>query len=134
MLGVESEIGTYAGSSYGTTDVMQCLDANNPAVYCMAKISPVNGVAYDANEGLLMGMPSSGYAAIRNIFQNSAPQPSLYTTRLSICFGILWLGYKTGCAGGVINTGITNYNGGGNPNYLSDVLDRVTNPGNYYNS
>lgn len=131
MLGVETKIGVYAGSRNGKKDVMQCLDAENPAVYCMAKIKPRNGTSYDANEGLSYGMTSSGYQGLKNIFTSNTPQPSKCSAALSICFGILWLGYKTALKGSV-TAGITAYNGGGNPAYLSEVKAVNSDPKTYF--
>lgn len=131
MLAVETKLGVYAGSRNGKVDIMQCLDAENPAVYCMAKIKPSNGISYDANEGLSYGMISGGYKGLRNIFSSSIPQSSKCSAALSICFGILWLGYKTAVAGS-ITKGITNYNGGGNANYLSEVKTCNSDPRSYF--
>lgn len=131
MLAVETKVGTYDGSRNGKTDVMQCLDKDNPAVYCMAKIKPTNGVSYDANEGLTLGMTSAGYTAVRNIFNGSTPSSSLYTTRLSICFGILWLGYKTALKGST-KDGVIAYNGGGDANYWTKITSCLDNPAKFF--
>jgi len=134
MIGVETKMGTYAGGKgNGLLDVMQDLDGRNPSVYCMAKIAPVNGVGYDPNEGLSLGMITTGYPAVKNIFVGSpkVPSPGLVNPRLSLCFGILWLGYKTAHAGS-IDTGVTDYNGGGDPNYLTKVKSIVSNPQNIF--
>jgi hypothetical protein len=132
MLAVETKVGTYDGSHHGTTDVIQCLDKANPAVYCMAKIKPSNGVAYDANEGLTKGMKSGGYKAIRDIFSGSTPQPSEYNSTLSLCFGILWLGYKTALKGST-KEGVIAYNGGGDSNYWKKVSSCLDDPASYLN-
>ncbi len=131
MLSVETKIGVYAGTRNGKVDVMQCLDAENPAVYCMAKIKPSNGTSYDSNEGLSYGMQSSGYKGLRNIFSSGKPQASKCSSNLSICFGILWLGYKTAWKGS-ITAGIKYYNGLGNASYLSDVKTVNSNPKAYF--
>lgn len=133
MIGVESRMGTYDGGHNGKTDVMQCLESWDPSVYCMAKIKPSNGVSYDANEGLSYGMLKNGYTAVRNIFSGSTPQSSKYNTTLSICFGILWLGYKTAVKGS-IKEGVIAYNGGGNPNYWQEITACIENPAKYLNS
>jgi len=133
ILAVESKMGTIAGSRYGTTDVMQCLDGDNPAIYCMAKIQPSNSVSYDPYEGSAYGL-KNGFKALKNIFTNQtkgSPIPSCYNPTLSICFGILWLGFKTARAGN-IRTGVYNYNGGGDPKYLEKVDAILANPQNIF--
>lgn len=130
MIGVESTMGT-STTNNATKDVMQCLNKLDPAVYCMAKIAPSNGVAYDKNEGLSYGMKSSGYKAIQNIFNGSVPDASIASSRLGICFGILWLGYKTAVAGSK-KQGIINYNGGGDPNYWTKVSSCYANPKTFF--
>lgn len=130
MIGVESKLGTYDGSHHGKTDVLQCLDKDNPAVYCIAKIAPSNGVAYDEYEGLNKGMIKEGYQAVKNIFNGSKPDATQVNSRLSICFGILWLGYKTAVAG-TIKKGVIAYNGGGDPQYWEHVMECHNNPASY---
>lgn len=130
MLAVETKVGTYDGSRHGKTDVMQCLDAENPAVYCMAKIKPTNGTPYDINEGLTKGMLSGGYEAVRDLFSGSTPVATRYKPRISICFGILWLGYKTAIKG-TIKDGVIAYNGGGDSNYWNKITSCINDPAKF---
>lgn len=130
MIAVESSMGTNSGGlTHAELDVMQCFDARNPAVYCMAKIEPKNDVSYDANEGIVRGMRKDGYRAVRNIFVEDELKWNLITPRLSICFGILWLGYKTSIAGN-IKDGVLRYNS--NEEYLTKVEECVKNPKRFF--
>ncbi len=127
MIAVETKLGTYEGSRHGTTDIMQCLDKDNPSVYCMAKIAPTNGVPYSSAEGLSYGMKSAGYTFVRNIFSGSTPSSSKYSSFISLCSGILWLGYKTAVKGS-LQDGVIAYNGGGDPDYWDKVYSCYLNP------
>lgn len=132
VMAVESKIGIGSGTN-ASTDVMQCLESYDPAVYCMAKIEPSNGTPYDPNEGLTKGMLKGGYKAVRNIFSGSIPQASKYNSTLSICFGILWLGYKTAVKGS-IKAGVIAYNGNGDSDYWEKITECLANPGSFLRS
>ena len=99
----------------------------------MAKIEPSNGTPYDPNEGLTKGMLKGGYKAVRNIFSGSIPQASKYNSTLSICFGILWLGYKTAVKGS-IKAGVIAYNGNGDSDYWEKITECLANPGSFLRS
>lgn len=75
-------------------------------------------------------MPTDGYVPVKKLFSGHTPDSSKANALTSICFGIYWLGYKTAALGS-IQKGIAGYNGGGNKNYLSDVLSCASNPKNY---
>lgn len=131
MIRVESSMGTDSNKE-GTKDVMQCMYYLDPAVYCMARVTPSNSkVLYNSIEASSYGIPSDGFSPMRNLFINSngnlvhSPISSKKNYIASICFGIFWLGYKTAHAGS-IEQGIADYNG--RPGYLDKVLDFAANP------
>ncbi len=120
MLVVESNMGTDKDNN-GTKDVMQCLDARNPIVYMLAKIPPTDNVQYDKNEGLKYGVPKNGFGAVKKLFKNNVFQKNKVTPKISICFGIFTLGYKTKVKSNNIEKGVIAYNGGGDAYYLKKV-------------
>lgn len=124
MLVVESTMGFGKQNNNGNRDIMQCLDSENPALYCMAKIAPPKkcSVGYDANEGIYFGIPSYGFGLLRSLFNKKhVLQEKKITPQTSVCFGIFWLGYKTKLWGS-IKSGIEAYNGGGNLMYYDEVV------------
>ena len=118
MMYQESHCGTYDGGNNGTRDVMQVLDNNNPAAATLARDGKDGGIYLWPNDGRIR---AEGYGAVKNLFYNGNIDTSRVTPIMSICFGIRWFGNQIQNAGGNRAQGVTNYNGGGNPNYLEDV-------------
>ncbi len=124
MLVVESNMGFGKQQNNGDRDIMQCLDADNPAIYCMAKKKPPSKseVGYDKNEGLRYGIPINGFLKLHKLFgAKQVLKEKKVTPEISLCFGIFWLGYKTKLSNNKIKKGIIAYNGGGDPNYYTKI-------------
>lgn len=128
MLAKESSMG-YDSNRNGTKDVMQSLDGSNPALYCMAKIKPKSSdVGYDKNEGIANGIPKNGFGRVKKLFNdNNKFIASRVKPKVSICFGIFWLGYKTELSkkkgDKKIEEGVMDYNRDDNKEYLEYVKE-----------
>ena len=107
MARVESQMGYISGfaSANGSIDIMQVLDARNPAIQRLAAEGK-----FDPNEGK---MPKDGYLLFKQLYPSGNYNNSNATPTMSFAAGIRWFIHKS--------SDPAKYNGGGDPDYVKKV-------------
>ena len=130
MVAQESSMGTNSRNN-AIRDVMQALDARNPALYILSKRRYTNITISDEDfeehkmEGTgRYGLPKEGYPFLDSIVsQDGSYDESAITPRSSIVGGIRYLSYTTASNNGDILEGAKRYNGKGDSEYVWHVYE-----------
>ena len=123
MIMEESTMGTNPNKN-GTRDVMQTLYEYDMGMWVLIKRDPNDygyNVGYDPYEGIACGIPKEGYPFLQVLFEDGTYNKELVTPRMSIAAGTRYLAYRYMMNPNFL-LAIEGYNGGGNPNYLEDVI------------
>ncbi len=125
MIMNESTMGTNPNKN-GDVDVMQSLYPEDMGMWLLAKREPAEygyTVGYDPNEGVgkKYMIPKDGYPFLQCLFEDNKYNEKALTHRMSIAAGTRYLAYCYYLTGDYMDA-IERYNGGGNPNYLQEIM------------